>query len=476
MGKTRQTETMVPLRPAALRFLGVLLLAQQSIANHGIGVLYSTTMQNGAPTTSDSLSDKETPRDDTTGTSQIVFAFLLAGASAVFNGSFAALQKMDSVAKCDLDPVLFMLYNCAGVFLSSWLAIPFLPALSQLPEASIFHAGNDVWEFTPLGLAAGSLYVLAIFFSFSAVPRVGVSIGQGTWGGCAILVSFLWGVTALRNTVNSPGIAVVALLLLLGGIVGIALCESVASRLRVFLGDVSSGKRGEHVNLLSAASNPLSASAGAQEPRTKGVDAAPLAQSYDPVLPEHRRANSVGSYASGNSAACSPSEAVPPSDISEEASEARFVIGMGCSIAVGLFGGSILVPMSFVESQYSGLAFLPSFGIGAGSTSALFAVVYYVAWERKLPLFHVRNTFIPGLMSGLMWNAGNVCSIFSIKGIGYGTAYPILQCALFFGGLWGIFVFREVKDRGAIAVFFASALVLFGGAVVLSFNTKPPSN
>merc|ERR1711871_1907837 len=242
MGK--QTETMiVPLRPAALRFLGVLLLAQQSIANHGIGVLYSTTMQNGAPTTSDSLSDKETPRDDTTGTSQIVFAFLLAGASAVFNGSFAALQKMDSVAKCDLDPVLFMLAN---------------------------------------------------FFSFSAVPRVGVSIGQGTWGGCAILVSFLWGVTALRNTVNSPGIAVVALLLLLGGIVGIALCESVASRLRVFLGDVSSGKRGEHVNLLSAASNPLSASAGAQEPRTKGVDAAPLAQSYDPVLPEHRRANSVG--------------------------------------------------------------------------------------------------------------------------------------------------------------------------------------
>ena len=75
-----------------------------------------------------------------------------------------------------------------------------------------------------------------------------------------------------------------------------------------------------------------------------------------------------------------------------------------------------------------------------------------------------------------MWNAGNVCSIFAIAGIGYGTAYPILQCALFFGGLWGIFVFREVRDKGAIAVFFGSAMVLFGGAIVLSINTKPPTN
>ena len=175
---------------AALASLGVALLLPQLCACDANGVLSRSSIKPdssytiSSPTTSssDSLDDANPPSvdaDSDDSSSSHLLAVLLACASAVFNGSFAALQKLDSVAKCDLHPVLFMLYNCTGVFLSSWLAIPFLPALSRLPPTSIFRAGNDVWEFTPLGLAAGSLYVLAIFFSFSAVPRVGVSIGQG---------------------------------------------------------------------------------------------------------------------------------------------------------------------------------------------------------------------------------------------------------------------------------------------------------
>lgn len=36
----------------------------------------------------------------------------------------------------------------------------------------------------------------------------------------------------------------------------------------------------------------------------------------------------------------------------------------------------------------------------------------------------------------------------------YGVAYPILQCALFFGGLWGIYAFKEIVGS-SINVFWA---------------------
>lgn len=54
---------------------------------------------------------------------------------------------------------------------------------------------------------------------------------------------------------------------------------------------------------------------------------------------------------------------------------------------------------------------------------------------------------------------GNVCSVIAQSppfSLPYGVAYPILQCALFFGGLWGIYVFKEITGN-SIAVFWGGA-------------------
>ena len=61
---------------------------------------------------------------------------------------------------------------------------------------------------------------------------------------------------------------------------------------------------------------------------------------------------------------------------------------------------------------------------------------------------------------------GNVCSVIAQNppfSLPYGVAYPILQCALVFGGLWGIYAFSRLHgvvsmglkdvwsyDRGAV--------------------------
>ena len=49
---------------------------------------------------------------------------------------------------------------------------------------------------------------------------------------------------------------------------------------------------------------------------------------------------------------------------------------------------------------------------------------------------------------------GNLCSILATKdpSVGLSIAYPIMQCGLFVGGLWGICLFKELKGRGQVCL------------------------
>lgn len=347
-------------------------------------------------------------------------AFLLATLSAVFNGSFASCAKF---TKTQIDPILFTFYNCIGVLLSSFLVIPFLPQLAKLPETSIYHSGSDHFLFSYLGASAGSLYVIGIICSFAAVQFVGIGIAQGVWGGAAILVSFLWGVLALGDTVDSVGVACLSLLTLMLGTAGIA-CNDV-------IADLLFPKLKSQENVIGE--DPLLTSL--------------IEEGYPVETNDNNHSN--------------------------KRTRKTFTSGILSALGVGLFGGSVLVPMAFVGESLSGLAFLPSFGIGVIITSTLILSVYYGFIKRTNPFesFTLQG-FLLGILSGIIWNLGNVCSIFAILGLGYAIAYPIFQCALFFAGLWGIFVFKEITGKSRILVFFLSGIILLSGAVVLSVNTN----
>jgi len=104
--------------------------------------------------------------------------FIAAGLSAIFNGSFAAVFKTQRVASVGLHPFLFQLYVSVGVFLSSMLCLvpsfmSFNPGLTGNANAPTTPA------FTGYGLIAGALFVLAITFSFDAVDKIGIALGQG---------------------------------------------------------------------------------------------------------------------------------------------------------------------------------------------------------------------------------------------------------------------------------------------------------
>ena len=91
---------------------------------------------------------------------------------------------------------------------------------------------------------------------------------------------------------------------------------------------------------------------------------------------------------------------------------------------------------------------------------------------RSLARHKVRQAAWAGVCSGVLWNVGNGLSIAAIPRLGYAVAYPLLQCSLLVGGLWGVFCFKEIRGGPPIAAFFGASCVLIAGAGMLGLSTS----
>lgn len=254
--------------------------------------------------------------------------------------------------------------------------------------------------------------------------RIGLATAQSVWGGVAIVSSFVWGVAALHNQVHSALLAALALAMLMLGVAGIAACEELGALL----------KRNWAAGGIVSDAGERSALNPSEEDSTLDVRAGDAAESASDV-PAPRGTNRDRA------------------------------VGLALAVCVGLAGGAILVPSAY-EKQAVGLALLPSFGLGAAFAALVVAIAARVLSSQPMR-WRVRETGWAGGLAGVVWNVGNVLSMAAIPRLGYGVAYPLLQCSLLIGALWGIFVFREIQSSYAIGAFFASALVLVGGAVAL---------
>uniref|UniRef100_A0A7S2X590 EamA domain-containing protein n=1 Tax=Lotharella oceanica TaxID=641309 RepID=A0A7S2X590_9EUKA len=149
--------------------------------------------------------------------------------------------------------------------------------------------------------------------------------------------------------------------------------------------------------------------------------------------------------------------------------ESKWLTGIALAATVGLAGGSTLAPLNYVPKEESGLAFLPAFGVGAMIASPLVCLIWFGYHGFVIPPLFLRETLWAGILSGTLWNLSNFCALISIPALSYSIAYPMLQCALFVAGLWGIFVFKEITGY-AVLVFFVAGFILICGAVCLALS------
>ena len=351
---------------------------------------------------------------------------LLAASSAIFNGSFASLFKTKHMVELSIHPMIFQLYVATGVFVTSLLIAGFLlPVDSLLDDNSGSETGlglvilkvEVLWasSWMVMGLIAGGLFVLAIASSFQAVELIGVALAQGVWGGVAMMIGYLWGVIVFREIPTYFGLSMIALILLIIGVLCIAFCEALGRKMSC--GNSKGVEVGEESNL------------------ELGTD--------DPSFER------------------SPS----PSDSS------KLPRGVAWACSTGIFGGSILAPLHYVPIEQQGVAFMPSFGMGAMLSSPLVLYLYHILLNNSsFPKYHARKALPTGMLSGLVYNIGNLLSILAIPVIGYGVATPILQCAILVSGALGIYLFKEITNIKAIVVFWVGGFVLLSGGTLLTLS------
>jgi len=362
--------------------------------------------------------------------------YLLALASAICNGSFAAAQKLPSVQKANPHPIIFNSFVCFGVVISSLVTMPFLPLL-----------GTEL-KFNLLASLSGALFVGAILCSFLAIPHLGLAMAQGIWGGSALMVAFLWGVlgpSPIGAVPSSWTGSLLGVLLLMIGILGMVFHEPLAA--------LCCGKTND------------------DEFRQL-----PLVPSSD------NRSHEDGSY-TGNNGNRAEEEQQRTSIINSSNSKTipaprnstNRLLGIVYALLTGVFGGSVNAPSTLTKiygTPLNGIETLPSFGLGAMVVGLLVPLIYFKLVDTKaLELtggIHFKTLCLPGLISGSVWNIGNICSVYANADISFAVAQPLMQCALLISGILGIFVFKEIKGVKIIVTFFVFAGVLLGGAALLA--------
>jgi glucose uptake protein GlcU len=70
--------------------------------------------------------------------------------------------------------------------------------------------------------------------------------------------------------------------------------------------------------------------------------------------------------------------------------------------------------------------YLPSFGIGVAIVTPVIAFFYFLV-KREMPVFHLRVALVPGLITGILWNIGNVGSIVATMYLGLTIGFPLTQ-------------------------------------------------
>lgn len=134
--------------------------------------------------------------------------------------------------------------------------------------------------------------------------------------------------------------------------------------------------------------------------------------------------------------------------------------GLVAAILAGLIWGSQWVPLKIGHIAVTNLFFPICLGI------LISGVIIFVVTRTKFKTVAIKES----LLSGLIWNIGNLLSLISLSMIGLSKMGPISQFAVLVAVLWGLFYFKEITKRRQKMQVLAGAAVLVGGVIVLGFS------
>lgn len=140
------------------------------------------------------------------------------------------------------------------------------------------------------------------------------------------------------------------------------------------------------------------------------------------------------------------------------------VKGLAYAAIAGIIFGSYVTPLKLSGVQISEYIFSMVSGILLTGW-----IVYLVSLRLKRQKMNfTRITY--GMSSGVLWTIGNITSLFAINSLGLGIGFPLTQLQLLIGVAWGVFYFKEVKEKQATVKIIFGAVLLLLGAIFLTLS------
>lgn len=133
--------------------------------------------------------------------------------------------------------------------------------------------------------------------------------------------------------------------------------------------------------------------------------------------------------------------------------------GLLASIASGLIFSFQLVPLKVGNVSTKDFFFPVCLGIFL--TGLLILVILKAKFKTNAAKF--------GILSGAIWNGGNLLSLISLSLIGLAKMGPLSQIATLVAVLWGLFYFKEITQHRHRMQVLIGAIILLGGVITLGF-------
>mmetsp|Transcript_8786 Transcript_8786/g.18872 ORF Transcript_8786/g.18872 Transcript_8786/m.18872 type:complete len:452 (+) Transcript_8786:147-1502(+) len=423
-------------------------------------------------------------------------------------GSFGVPIKGETASSVNVDPLVMQSYKTIMCFVTCWLVIPL----------------GEPFGFTPWGIVSGIFWVPGAAAGIYGIRQAGLAISVGTWSSLVVVSSFIWGIGVFRENVKSVHGAFAAMLLLCCGLGGMARYShpppskdksAVRDGMTVDAEEEMVPLKGEDIDTFSPSGgedklDPIAAGRGVAK-RKVAAAAAPQSTDAKPILAdtggggesdiqqkttattttlaplEVERSQSFSDYTTATNRDMSDAVAIDRDSIilfKGRMVLTRRQMGILGAVFNGTWGGTNLIPLHYAKAEgYGGAAYVISFACGS---MLVLVVMWFLRYLYNLyrfdgshreaygalPSFHLRQMWLPGMLSGTLYSIGNFSGIIATTYLGQGVGYSVCQSALIVSGMWGICYFKEITGADAICKWFCCAFVTLTGILWLSYEHK----
>ena len=149
-------------------------------------------------------------------------------------------------------------------------------------------------------------------------------------------------------------------------------------------------------------------------------------------------------------------------------------LGILCGFGAGAWLGAAEAPTKLVTVGISpvvvSLLMVAGVFLARWSVPALIRGTGQIGWDFQ----QAPHLVVWGVLAGCLWAVANTLTIFAIRDVGLSIAFPLWNMNSLIGILWGITLFNELRNSGALRWLsvLAGALLMFLGACLLAFASS----